>query len=190
MADTQRHAEAAPALAKLILDLGPLIAFFVVNALYGIFAATAVFMVTIAIALIASRVLYGELAAMPIVTALFVLVFGGLTLYLQDETFIKMKPTVVYLLFAALLFAGLALKRHFLKTLMGEVFSLSEDGWLELTKRWIYFFIALALLNEIAWRNFSTDTWVSLKVFGFLPLTVLFAALQVGLLRKYGTEDE
>jgi len=179
-----------PSLIKMLLDIGPLIVFFAVNAFYGIFAATAVFMVTITAALIATRVIFGELAAMPIVTAVFVLVFGGLTLYLQDETFIKMKPTVVYLLFAGLLLAGLALKRIFLETVMGEVFSLTDEGWVILTYRWVSFFIALAILNEIIWRNFSTDTWVSFKVFGLLPLTLLFAAMQVGLLRRHSASGD
>ena len=179
-----------PPITKLLLDIGPLVAFFAINALYGIFAATAVFMVTITAALIATRMLYGELAAMPIVTAVFVLVFGGLTLYLQDETFIKMKPTVVYLLFAGLLLAGLALKRVFLETLMGEVFSLTREGWYKLTYRWAYFFIGLAVLNEIIWRSVSTDTWVSFKVFGLLPLTLLFAGLQVGLMQRHSAHDD
>ena len=188
MEEAQQNTEANPPLAKLVLDLGPLIAFFAVNAFYGIFAATAVFMVTISAALIATRVIYGELAAMPIVTAVFVLFFGGLTLYLQDETFIKMKPTAVYLLFAGLLLAGLALNRTFLKLLMGEVFSLTQEGWLKLTYRWVVFFVAMAILNEIVWRNFSTDTWVNFKVFGFLPLTLLFAGQQFRLLQKYSAE--
>ncbi len=188
MQHSQRTTE-NPSFLKMLLDIGPLIVFFAVNAFFGIFAATAIFMVTITAALIATRVLFGELAAMPIVTAAFVLVFGGLTLYLQDETFIKMKPTVVYLLFAGLLLAGLALNRIFLETVMGEVFSLTEEGWIILTYRWVYFFVGLALMNEIVWRNFSTDTWVSFKVFGLLPLTLIFAGLQVRLLREYSASD-
>ena len=183
--DESRPQAANPPLTKLLLDLGPLVLFFAVNALYGIFAATGVFMVTVVAALIASRLLYGKIETMPVVTAVFVMVFGGLTIYLHDETFIKMKPTVVYLLFAAILLAGLALKRVFLKMLMGEAFSLTDEGWLKLTYRWAGFFVAMALLNEIVWRSVSTDTWVSFKVFGLFPLTLLFAALQVGLLQKH-----
>jgi len=127
---------------------------------------------------------------MPVLTAVFVMFFGGLTIYLQDETFIKMKPTVVYLLFAAILLAGLALKRTFLKMLMGEMFTLTDQGWLKLTYRWAGFFVAMALLNEVVWRNVSTDTWVSFKVFGLFPLTLLFAALQVGLLQRHTRQAE
>ena len=173
-----------PAL-RLLLDLGPLILFFTVNAYYGIFAATAVFMVAILAALAASRILTGKFAKMPLITAVFVLVFGGLTIYLQDETFIKIKPTIIYFLFAGLLLGGLAVNRVFLKSVMGELFQLHDGGWRLLTYRWAGFFVALAILNEVVWRNFSTSTWVSFKVFGLLPLTLIFAALQAGLLQKH-----
>ncbi|GBE42710.1 putative intracellular septation protein A [bacterium BMS3Bbin10] len=173
-----------PAL-RLLLDLGPLILFFTVNAYYGIFVATAVFMVAILAALAASRILTGKFAKMPLITAVFVLVFGGLTIYLQDETFIKIKPTIIYFLFAGLLLGGLAVNRVFLKSVMGELFQLHDGGWRLLTYRWAGFFVALAILNEVVWRNFSTSTWVSFKVFGLLPLTLIFAALQAGLLQKH-----
>lgn len=172
-------------LLRLALDLGPLLLFFAVNAYYGIFAATAAFMAAILVALIASRVLTGQFAKMPLVTAVFVVVFGGLTLWLQDETFIKIKPTIIYLLFAGLLLGGLALGRNFLQALLGEAFSLTQRGWRLLTWRWAGFFVVLAAVNEIVWRTYSTDTWVAFKTFGFLPLTLLFAAAQVGLLQKY-----
>ena len=178
-----------PAL-RLALDLGPLVLFFAVNALYGIFAATGAFMAAIAIALIASRLLTGRFARMPLVTAAFVLVFGGLTLWLQDETFIKIKPTAIYLLFAGILLGGLALNRVFLESLLGHAFDLTHEGWRKLTVRWSWFFLLLAGLNEIVWRSFSTDTWVSFKVFGLLPLTLVFAALQTGLLQKYAKSGE
>ena len=122
---------------------------------------------------------------MPLITALFVLVFGGLTIYLQDETFIKIKPTIIYLLFAGLLLGGLAVNRVFLKSVMGELFQLDAVGWRLLTYRWAGFFLVLALLNEAVWRNVSTSTWVSFKVFGLLPLTLIFAALQTGLLQRH-----
>ncbi len=173
-----------PAL-RLALDLGPLLLFFAANALYGIFFATAFFMVAIAIALITSRLLTGKFAKMPLVTAVLVMVFGGLTLYLQDETFIKIKPTVIYCLFAAILMGGLAVNRNFLQVLLGDVFELSATGWRLLTYRWAGFFIILAMLNELVWRSFSTDTWVSFKVFGLLPLTLIFAAMQAGLMQKH-----
>ncbi len=172
-------------LLRLLLDLGPLILFFAINAYYGIFAATAVFMVAILAALAASRLLTGKFAKMPLITAAFVLVFGGLTIYLQDETFIKVKPTIIYFLFAGLLLGGLAANRVFLKSVMGELFQLDAAGWRLLTYRWAGFFVALAFLNEAVWRNVSTSTWVSFKVFGLLPLTLIFAAAQAGLLQKH-----
>ena len=177
-------------LVKLALDIGPLIVFFGVNAIYGIFAATGAFMVATAAAVTASRLWFGKIAAMPVVTGVFVLIFGGLTLYLQDETFIKVKPTIIYLLFAGLLFAGMAMGRLFLKSIMSEAFELTDTGWRRLTNRWIGFFVAMALLNELVWRAFSTDTWVSFKVFGLLPLTFLFAILQVGLLQKHAKNPD
>lgn len=175
-------------LLRMALDLGPLLLFFGVNAYYGIFAATGVFMVAIIAALIVSRVVTGEFAKMPLVTAVFVMVFGGLTLYLQDETFIKIKPTIIYLLFAGLLTGGLAMGRNFLQTLLGEAFALTAEGWRKLTVRWSVFFVSLAILNEIVWRSVSTDTWVAFKTFGFLPLTLVFAAAQVGLLQRHAAK--
>ncbi len=180
----KERTEEHPAL-RLSLDLGPLILFFAINALYGIFVATAFFMVAIVIALITSRLLTGKFAKMPLVTAAFVIVFGGLTIYLQDETFIKIKPTVIYCLFAAILMGGLAVNRIFLQSVLGEVFELSGTGWRLLTYRWAGFFIFLALLNEAVWRSVSTDTWVSFKVFGLVPLTLIFAAMQAGLMQKH-----
>ncbi len=178
-----------PAL-RLALDLGPLILFFAVNGFYGIFAATAVFMVAIIAALAASRLLTGKFATMPLVTGVFVMFFGGLTLYLQDETFIKIKPTMIYLLFAAILLGGLSVKRMFLKNVLGEMLSLNDTGWRLLTIRWAGFFVVLALLNEAVWRNVSTDVWVSFKVFGLLPLTIAFAALQTGLMQRHAKSRE
>jgi intracellular septation protein len=177
-------------LLRLGLDLGPLLLFFGINAYLGIFAATASFMVAIVIALATSRILTGQFAKMPLVTAVFVMVFGGLTLWLQDETFIKIKPTIIYLLFAGILLGGLAVKRVFLQILLGEAFDLTETGWRKLTLRWTGFFVFLALLNEIVWRTFSTDAWVSFKVFGLLPLTLAFAALQAGLLQRYARHSD
>lgn len=178
-----------PPFLRLALDLGPLLLFFGLNAWYGIFAATAGFMVAIVIALVTSRILTGQIAKMPLVTAVFVLVFGGLTLWLQDETFIKIKPTIIYFLFAGILLGGMVLGRNFLKVVLGEAFSLKPEGWRLLTLRWSGFFVFLAIVNELVWRNVSTDTWVSFKVFGFLPLTLVFAALQVGILQKYAKDD-
>ncbi|HML27848.1 MAG TPA: septation protein A [Hyphomicrobium sp.] len=170
---------------KFIVELGPLLVFFFVNSHYGIFEGTAAFMVATVIALAASRMFLGRIATMPLVTGVFVLVFGGLTLYLQDDHFIKMKPTIVNSLFAAILVGGLLFDRLFLKTVFGDVLRLTREGWRILTIRWGFFFVVLAVLNEVMWRFFSTDTWVTFKVFGIMPLTFVFAMAQIGVLKKY-----
>jgi intracellular septation protein len=170
---------------KLIVEFGPLLVFFVGNSRYGIFAGTAAFMVATVVSLAASQILLKRIATMPLITGVFVLVFGGLTLWLQDAEFIKIKPTIVNGLFAAILFGGLLTKRLFLKVVFGDVMQLSEEGWRVLTLRWTLFFVFLALLNELVWRSFSTDTWVAFKVFGIMPITFLFALAQVGVLKKY-----
>lgn len=173
---------------KLVLDLGPLVLFFVVNARAGIFPATAAFMVAIVIALAVSYALTKHLPMMPLVSAAIVVVFGALTLALQDETFIKVKPTIIYVLFGVVLAGGLAFGKSLLALVFDQVFHLTEEGWRRLTMRWALFFFALAVLNEIVWRNSSTDFWVSFKLFGFVPLTFVFAALQYPLLTKYAAE--
>jgi intracellular septation protein len=170
---------------KLLVELGPLLVFFITNSHYGIFAGTGAFMVATVVSLVASHFLLGRIATMPLVTGVFVLVFGGLTLWLQDDHFIKIKPTIVNGLFAAILFAGLASGRLFLKIIFGDVMRLSEEGWRILTLRWAMFFVFLAILNEVMWRSFSTDTWVAFKVFGIMPITFVFALAQIGLLKKY-----
>ncbi len=172
-------------LIKLVVEFGPLLVFFVANSRFGIYTGTGAFMVATVISLIASWTLLGRIAVMPLITSVFVLVFGGLTLWLQDDHFIKIKPTIVNGLFAAILFGGLATGRLFLKIVFGEVMRLSEDGWRILTLRWALFFVFLAGLNEVMWRFFSTDTWVAFKVFGIMPITFVFALCQIGLLKKY-----
>lgn len=172
-------------IVKLLVEIGPLVIFFAINARAGIFWGTGAFMVATLGSLIASRVLFGRVATMPLVTAFFVIVFGGLTLWLQDELFIKMKPTIVNALFAVVLIGGLAAGRPLLKQLFGDVFRLTEEGWHKLTFRWALFFVSLAVLNEIVWRSFSTDDWVSFKAFGIMPLTMVFAISQLGLLKRY-----
>ncbi|WP_045834724.1 septation protein A [Hyphomicrobium sp. 99] len=172
-------------LIKLLVELGPLVVFFIGNSRFGIFAGTGAFMVATVISLVASRILLGRIATMPLVTGVFVLVFGGLTLWLQDDHFIKIKPTIVNGLFAAILIAGLLSGRLFLKIVFGDVMRLSEEGWRILTLRWALFFVFLAILNEVMWRFFSTDTWVAFKVFGIMPITFLFALAQIGLLKKH-----
>ena len=181
--------EPAPSvLLKLAIELGPLLVFFGTNAAAGIYAGTAAFMAATLISLLAAWFSYHKLPIMPIVSGVIVLVFGGLTLYLRDETFIKLKPTIVYTMFAALLVAGLLWKKPMLELLFGPVFTLTEEGWRKLTIRWALFFAAMAVVNELVWRNVSTDAWVSFKAFGFLPLTFLFAIAQVPLMQRHGQE--
>ena len=188
-----RHAvseEAAPEidpnqLYKLLLEAGPLVVFFVTNAYAKIFWATGAFMIATTIALVVSRVVFKRIPLMPLVGGVFVLGFGAVTLALQDEFFIKIKPTVVNLMFASILFVGLMFGQSLLKYLFGEVFQLQERGWRLLTFRWACFFIFLAILNEFIWRSFSTDFWAGFKLFGVMPITMVFAISQVGLLKKY-----
>jgi intracellular septation protein len=172
-------------LLKLAVELGPLVVFFVVNSRAGIFWGTGCFVVATIVSLAASRALFGRIPTMPFITGIFVVVFGGLTLLLQDELFIKLKPTIVNGIFAAMLFGGLLVGKPVMKYMFGEVFRLTEEGWRKLTLRWACFFLGLALLNEVVWRHFSTDTWVSFKVFGVMPLTMIFALAQIGLLKRY-----
>jgi intracellular septation protein len=175
---------------KLALDLGPLILFFAANARYGIFIATAVFMVAVLLALAVGYALTRHLPMMPLVTAIIVVVFGGLTLILHDELFIKLKPTIIYLLFGSVLLGGLAFGKSFLGVVFDSVLQLTDEGWRKLTWRWALFFFALALLNELVWRTQTTDVWVSFKVFGVVPLTFVFAALQYPLLQKYAVDSK
>jgi len=189
MADDTDTKSTEPALKdqllKLAVEVGPLVVFFVVNARAGIFWGTGVFMGATVLSLIASRILFGRIPVMPLVTGVCVMVFGGLTLWLQDDHFIKIKPTIVNALFAGALFIGLLAGQSLLRVIFGEVFRLTDEGWRKLTLRWAFFFTFLAVLNEVVWRSFTTDTWVSFKVFGVMPLTMAFAVAQVGLLRQY-----
>ena len=175
-------------MVKLALDLGPLVLFFAANSRFGIFAATAAFMVAVLAALLVSYALTRRLPIMPVVTAVVVVVFGGLTLILHDATFIKVKPTIIYGLFGAVLMGGLVFNKPLLGVLFDSLFHLSEEGWRKLTLRWAIFFFALAVLNELVWRSVSTDSWVAFKVFGVVPLTLVFGALQVPLLKRYSIE--
>jgi intracellular septation protein len=175
---------------KLLIELAPLVLFFVVYARGDIFAATGVLMVATIVSLAAAKFVLGKVTVMPIITAAFVLVFGSLTLWFSNETFIKIKPTVVYVCLALPLLGGLLFGKSLLSHVLGEAIALNDSGWRALTLRWGIFFLLLALLNEIVWRNFSTATWVSMKSFGFIPLTLVFAACQVPLMMRHKTQPQ
>ena len=175
---------------KLLIEAGPLVVFFVANAQYGLMTATAVFMVATALALGWSWVTVRRVPVMPLVSGFFVLVFGGLTLALADELFIKMKPTIVNGLFATILIGGLLAGRSLLRPLMGEVLRLDDEGWRVLTWRWAGLFIVLGIANEVVWRLYSTDTWVSFKLFGVMPATFIFAMAQIRLIQRHQIVDD
>ena len=178
-------------LRRLALDLGPLALFFGAYKLSNnFFIATGVFMVTILASLAIGYLVERRLSPMPLVTAVLVLVFGGLTIGLRSEVFLKIKPTVLYTFFAALLLGGLAFNRLFIKYIFEQAFDLTEVGWRSLTWRWGLFFVFLAVLNEIIWRNMSTDFWVSFKFAGVLPLTFLFALAQAPFVLKHQVINE
>ncbi len=189
---------------KLALELGPLMVFFFANSrgewlaerfsalgdLGGpLFIATALFMVAIAISLSVSWALMRTLPIMPLVSGIIVFVFGALTLWLQDETFIKMKPTIVNALFAAVLLGGLAFGKSLLGYVFDSAFKLDAEGWRKLTLRWGLFFIFLAVVNEVVWRNFSTDLWVAFKVWGIMPITIVFTMSQMPLIMRHSLEE-
>lgn len=195
---------------KLVIEAGPLVVFFLINGRKGfpefrhlwlaegaeplvgqaLFEATGAFMIATIIALTIGWTVERKIPVMPLVSGIFVLVFGGLTLVLADELFIKLKPTLVNMLFAVILFGGLLTGRSLLKPLLGAAVQLTDRGWRVLTLRWAIFFVVLAILNEIVWRNFSTDFWVSFKLFGIMPLTFLFAISQTPLFLREQIEEE
>ncbi len=175
---------------KMLIEMGPLMAFFAGNWFAGIFWGTGIFMVATLVALVLSWTLTGKLALVPLVSAGFVAVFGALTLWLQSDLFIKVKVTLINALFGAILLGGLAYGRSYLKLVMGEAMKLPEVAWRTLTLRWGVFFLGLAVLNEIVWRSVPTDTWVNFKVFGLLPLTLLFAVANAPYMAKHMIEDE
>lgn len=170
---------------KLVTEMGPLVVFFLCNAKFGIFTATAAFMAATVLALSASWLVMRKIPMMPLVTGVFVLFFGGLTLYLADETFIKLKPTIVNCLFGSILLGGLMMGRSVLKYVLSDALPIDDEGWKKLTLRWGLFFFFLAGTNEFVWRNFDTDTWVNFKVFGIMPMTLAFAISQTGLLHRH-----
>jgi intracellular septation protein len=202
---TDAKAAAINPIAKLALELGPLIVFFFANArgpwlvakipalgLLGgpIFVATALFMAATAVALIASWLMTRSLPIMPLVSGIVVFVFGALTLYLHDAVFIKMKPTIINALFGVILLGGLFFGKALLGYIFNSAFRLTPEGWRKLTLRWGLFFLFLAVLNEVVWRNVSTDTWVAFKVWGTMPITVLFTLSQMPLVMKHSVEEK
>ena len=176
-------------LVRLAIEFGPLLVFFVLNSRKDIYWATGGFMVAIVLSLIAARRTERRWPVMPLFTAGFVLVFGTLTLVLRDETFIKVKPTIVNGLFAAILGIGLLRGRALLSVVFGDALSLTAEGWKRLTARWAVFFVVLAVLNEAIWRSCNTDTWVTYKTFGIAPLTLVFMLAQAPLLQRYQLAD-
>jgi intracellular septation protein len=175
-------------LFKLATELGPLLIFFFANSRWNFFIATGAFMVAVLVAIAVSYYVTKHVPMMTIVTAVVVIVFGTLTLLLQDETFIKMKPTIVYSLFAAVLGGGLLFNRSFIAIMFDQMFNLTPQGWRTLTWRWALWFAAMAVLNEIIWRTQSTDFWVAFKVFGMVPLTMVFAVTQMPLIKRNAIE--
>jgi intracellular septation protein len=174
----------------LLVELGPLVAFFAAYGRAGIYWATGILMIATVVALIASWRMLGRISPVPVITAVLVVVFGGLTFLLDDPSFIKMKPTMINLIFAGALLVGAAIGRSPLKLMLGEAFRLKPEGWRILSYRWAAFFLVLAVANEYVWRNFSEAAWVNFKVFGILPLTFLFAMTQIGVIRKYESTDD
>lgn len=184
---------------KLALELGPLVLFFFGNAYsdrFGvaedrrIFVATGLFMVATLVSLALHYALVRRLPIMPIVSGVVVLVFGGLTLALQNELFIKLKPTIVNTLFGVTLLAGLYWRKPLLATVLDSMIDLTEEGWRKLTFRWAMFFFVLAALNEVVWRTQTTDFWVKFKVFGTMPLTVAFALAQTPLILRHEAKSQ
>jgi intracellular septation protein len=185
---------------KIIEEFAPLATFFVLNSRgpqwfdrpesESLLIATAGFMAAMALALASTYARGAKPNNMTLASAGFIFVFGGITLFLQDETFIKIKPTLVYILFASILGFGLLRGQSYLQRLMGDMLPMEPAGWLVLTRRWVGFFIFLAALNEAVWRTQTTDAWVSFKVFAILPLTFGFMILQMPLLKKHGALSE
>jgi intracellular septation protein len=185
------------AFARLMIDLGPLLVFFIVNfaapvpEMLRIFYATGAFMAAMIVAMAVSQLRYGHISPILWFSGVMVVILGGITIWLHNDTFIKMKPTLYYLFIAGLLGFGLATKRNLLKMVLGTAYpGLSEEGWRILTRNWALFFAVMAVINEAVWRNSSTDFWIGFKLWGFLPATFLFAAANVPMLVKHGMELE
>jgi intracellular septation protein len=182
---------------RLLVDLGPLLVFFIVNYLapvpdaLRIFVATGAFMVAMLVAIIFTQARYGRVSPLLLFSGVMVLVLGGMTIWLRDETFIKIKPTIYYLIVAGLLAFGLKTGRNFLKVVLGSAYpGLSDEGWGKLTRNWAWFFLGMAILNEAVWRTQTTDFWIGFKLWGAIPLTFLFAAANIPMLLRHGLASE
>ena len=175
--------------SKLFIDIGPLAIFFIFYTRGNLQSAILPFMIATIIAVLFSYIMEKKIPIMPTVGAGIILIFGGLTIYFDNEVFFKMKPTIINILFGVILYIGQIINKPLLKYLLGNALKLQDEGWSILTKRWIGFFIALAILNEIIWRTQSTDLWVNFKVFGILPITFIFTLTQFSLIKKYQIED-
>ena len=176
-------------ISKLLIDIGPLAVFFIFYSRGDLKSAIIPFMIATIISVLFSYIMEKKIPVMPTVGAFIILIFGGFTIYFDNEIFFKMKPTIINLLFALILYGGMIVKKPLLKFLLGAAIKLEDEGWKILTQRWISFFIALAVLNEIVWRTQSTDIWVNFKVFGILPITFIFTMTQFPLIKKYQIED-
>ena len=175
---------------KLFIDIGPLAVFFIYYKISGdLIDAILPLMLATVISVVISYILEKKIPIMPTLGAGIVVIFGGLTILFDNKIFIFMKPTIINIIFAIILYGGIILKKPLLKYLLGSALKLEEEGWSILTQRWIAFFIALAVLNEIVWRTMSEDFWVSFKVFGILPITFIFTMTQFPLIKKYQVED-
>ena len=174
---------------KLLVDIGPLAVFFIFYTRSDLQSAILPFMIATVIAVLFSYITEKKIPIMPTVGAFIILVFGGLTLYFNNDTFFKMKPTIINLLFAGILLVGNFMNKPLLKFLFSGAVKLQDEGWNILSKRWVGFFISLAILNEIIWRTQSTDFWVTFKVFGILPLTFIFTIAQISIIKKFQIED-
>jgi len=192
-----REAKDPAGLSKLLIDIGPLIVFFVTNFLapvpgpLKVFVATGAFMAAMVVAMIYSALRYGRISPLLLFSGFMVVILGGLTIWLHNDTFIKVKPTIYYLMVSGLLFFGLKTGRPFLKTVLGSAYpGLDEQGWQVLTRNWAWFFAFMAVLNEAVWRNSTTDFWIGFKLWGAIPLTFLFAAANVPMLIRHGLTKE
>lgn len=173
---------------KIALDMGPLAVFFIAYRLYGVQAATAAIMAATFFSLALTYWIEKKISPMPLISGVIIAIFGSLTIIFHDNSFIKMKPTMVNIIFASILLIGLSFKKPLLKFALGSALNLSDKGWKILSLRWGLFFLFLAGLNEYIWRNYTEDFWVNFKVFGMLTLTMVFSLLQLPLIKKYGRE--